>query len=352
MEFVSSVNMPAGQELAGDLRRLGLGVVRILQEIRRVHGRDVRSGAPLTATLVVKDEPASSVVMDGLPESALRATLDSKLDAEAALHDTALGDRMEHKPEPELARKPEPERAALPVARVPSNALHRAMSFASLGAKLVVGSAVDSISNRLSGMGSTDGAAKKTTNLSSHFITSKNAERLANHLSRLRGAALKLSQVLSMQDENVLPPEVQAALERVRAGADVMPAAQLEAMMRSALGDDWRDRFVSFDEQPLAAASIGQVHAASIHDEENGDDGSGGQVDVVVKVQYPGTGSPAPACPVCAAPSLDLPWSRSHSRRLHHTQVLPSRLTAISTISCGWCAWQTCCPRGCTWRMR
>lgn len=86
-----------------------------------------------------------------------------------------------------------------------------------------------------------------------------------------------------MQDENVLPPQVQAALERVRAGADVMPAKQLESMMRSQLGDDWRHEFVEFDEMPMAAASIGQVHAAKIR-EQSGTS----VVDVVCKVQYPG----------------------------------------------------------------
>ncbi len=285
--------MVAGEALAGDLRRIGLGVVRIVQEMRRVGGRDVRPGVALTLPPVVRDElateGASVVSRDVSPsrESAAAGTFDGNAETGDAAQDAlpvVAPNRAER--DGELGG-----RAALPVARVPSNALHRAMSFANLGAKLIVGSAIDSISNRWAGSGSAERPANEaTTSVSSHFITSKNAERLANHLSRLRGAALKLSQVLSMQDENVLPPEVQAALERVRAGADVMPAAQLEGMMRSALGDEWRERFVTFDEQPLAAASIGQVHAASIHD----DGGPGGQadvddvVDVVVKVQYPG----------------------------------------------------------------
>ena len=93
----------------------------------------------------------------------------------------------------------------------------------------------------------------------SAFLTEGNAERLANALCRMRGAALKLGQMLSIQDENVLPPQFQAALERVRAGADVMPRRQLESVLAAELGPDWRAGVADFDYQPLAAASIGQV---------------------------------------------------------------------------------------------
>ena len=53
----------------------------------------------------------------------------------------------------------------------------------------------------------------------SAVMSEANAERLANALCRMRGAALKLGQMLSIQDDNVLPPAFQTALERVRAGA-------------------------------------------------------------------------------------------------------------------------------------
>ena len=158
---------------------------------------------------------------------------------------------------------------------VPSNSVSRALGFGTLGLKLIVGTAMDSVVNRFS--------SKKTVESSllteeSLMLSEKNAERLANALCHMRGAALKLGQMLSLQDENILPPRFQAALDKVRAGADVMPRKQLESVMKENLGKNWRDEFVEFDDTPMAAASIGQVHAATLAEDEQ----------VVLKVQYPG----------------------------------------------------------------
>lgn len=64
----------------------------------------------------------------------------------------------------------------------------------------------------------------------------------------------------------------------MRAGADVMPRSQLEGQLRSELGRDWEARVAEFDAEPRAAASIGQVHAALLHDGRQ----------VAMKIQYPG----------------------------------------------------------------
>ena len=55
--------------------------------------------------------------------------------------------------------------------------------------------------------------------------------------------------------------QFQQALERVRAGADVMPKRQLEQVIVAEAGPDWRSKVASFEDEPLAAASIGQVSA-------------------------------------------------------------------------------------------
>jgi aarF domain-containing kinase len=127
-------------------------------------------------------------------------------------------------------------------------------------------------------------------------VSEANAERLAAALCRMRGAALKLGQMLSIADDAMLPGPLAAALARARAAADVMPRSQLEAALAAELGPAWRARFATFDDAPIAAASIGQVHAATLHEAwgaggDGGDPASpdrGGFTAVAVKVQYPG----------------------------------------------------------------
>lgn len=73
------------------------------------------------------------------------------------------------------------------------------------------------------------------------------------------GAALKLGQILSIQDETTVSPPLAKALERVRKSADFMPMWQVEQVMNSELGENWREKFEKFEDKPFAAASIGQV---------------------------------------------------------------------------------------------
>ena len=113
----------------------------------------------------------------------------------------------------------------------------------------------------------------------SYMLSAGNMDRLVAKLSRMRGAALKLGQMISFQDSKMLPGPIQEVLQRVQDRADYMPPSQRNNVLASNLGADWRDLFSSFEEKPLAAASIGQVHSAVLKS-------SGARV--AVKVQYPG----------------------------------------------------------------
>lgn len=114
--------------------------------------------------------------------------------------------------------------------------------------------------------------------LSDMLLTPANARRVADQLARLRGAAMKLGQLLSMDAGDLLPPELADILSRLRSNAQYMPQSQLEQVLRNNWGPDWRTRVRSFSMQPMAAASIGQVHAAVALD----------GTELAIKVQYPG----------------------------------------------------------------
>ena len=110
------------------------------------------------------------------------------------------------------------------------------------------------------------------------ILTPANATRVADRLSHLRGAAMKLGQMVSMDAGDLLPPELTAILARLRNQAYRMPPPQLDALLKTEWGADWRRRFAHFEASPIAAASIGQVHRATLPDGRK----------LAIKVQYPG----------------------------------------------------------------
>ena len=110
------------------------------------------------------------------------------------------------------------------------------------------------------------------------LLTPQNIARLTDQLAHLRGAAMKLGQMLSMDAGDVLEPDLADILSRLRSNADPMPAKQLNTVMENALGTNWKTEFLSFNFKPIASASIGQVHQAYSDAGDN----------LAVKVQYPG----------------------------------------------------------------
>lgn len=129
------------------------------------------------------------------------------------------------------------------------------------------------------------GAAKRLTGKSRDDVNAELMEKAANQLfsvlGELKGGAMKVGQALSVL-EAAVPEEFgepyREALTRLQKDAPPLPAAKVHRVLDAQLGTKWRERFASFDDEPVASASIGQVHKAVWADGR----------EVAVKIQYPG----------------------------------------------------------------
>ena len=110
------------------------------------------------------------------------------------------------------------------------------------------------------------------------LLTATNAKKLANRLAGMRGAAMKMGQILSMESADFLPREFSDALAVLRDSANTMPLSQIKRVMGREYGKGWQSRFIDFNYEPVAAASIGQVHRVFTEDGR----------DLALKIQYPG----------------------------------------------------------------
>ncbi|KAJ7621624.1 ABC1-domain-containing protein [Mycena polygramma] len=165
--------------------------------------------------------------------------------------------------------------------KVPSSRIGRLFHYGGLAASLGYGAASEIIRRTASSSGPDDPPQ-------SVMMTEANITRLVSKLSQMRGAALKLGQFLSIQDTHVLPADVDKIFRRVQDSAHYMPDWQMEQVLTTSLGSDYAHLFTSFDRVPFAAASIGQVHTATLTADVSP---TGAPARVAVKIQFPNIAS-------------------------------------------------------------
>ena len=157
------------------------------------------------------------------------------------------------------------------VADIPKGALSRTARLASLPLS-AAGRATIGLGQRLAGRDRDEVSGE---------LQRRTAQQVFEVLGTLKGGAMKFGQALSVY-EAAIPDEYAApyreALTKLQNAAPPMPATTVHRLMAQQFGTGWRDRFVAFDDNAAAAASIGQVHRGTWRDGR----------EVAVKLQYPG----------------------------------------------------------------
>ncbi|KZF22617.1 ABC1-domain-containing protein [Xylona heveae TC161] len=221
----------------------------------------VRSSQDLQPAAPERDITVGSHLNRGKDHSFAKNNVNSKFDTTSSKSQIQIPQEMSSSSDGSVYRLRE--------SRVPSSRVGRLWHYGGLATGMAFGAVSESF-RRVTGGSETTGSL---------MFNAANMERLVAKLSRMRGAALKLGQMMSFQDAKMLPTPIQEVLQRVQDSADYMPARQRDQVLTSNLGPQWRELFSTFDEVPMAAASIGQVHSAILR--------STGE-PVAVKVQYPG----------------------------------------------------------------
>jgi predicted unusual protein kinase regulating ubiquinone biosynthesis (AarF/ABC1/UbiB family) len=163
-----------------------------------------------------------------------------------------------------MATPPDRKRSAVPASR-----MGRMLRFGMLSSEIALSSALDAARQLTSG---------KRPDLASAVLTPGNAALLARRLATLRGPAMKVGQMLSLQADELVPEEFRNALAMLRSQGYSMPDTQLRRVLGREYGKGWQKHFDHFDYEPVAAASIGQVHRVRKH---------GGR-ELALKIQFPG----------------------------------------------------------------
>jgi predicted unusual protein kinase regulating ubiquinone biosynthesis (AarF/ABC1/UbiB family) len=118
----------------------------------------------------------------------------------------------------------------------------------------------------------------KKPDLRSALVSKKNVTATVNTLKNLRGAAMKFGQLMSLDESIILSPDLAAVFAQLRSSGYSMTPSQLKKILNQNWGDGWLRNFKHFEVRPFAAASIGQVHKATL---------KSGEI-VAIKVQFPG----------------------------------------------------------------
>lgn len=232
------------------------------------------AGKPKSRPSWIPEKPAQSQQSPNVEPQAVQAEVQPKVEAEKIelLQEMDAAGYSPDVPTAEGLGEKLGQAQALPYqmmeSRVPSSRFARMWQYGGLATSMAFGA-----------VGETLRRATGSQDNGSIMFSAGNMERMVAKLSKMRGAALKLGQMLSIQDSNMLPEPIQQVLQRVQDRADYMPASQRDKVLADNLGPNWRDLFTTFDEIPMAAASIGQVHSAILKSTNQ---------PVAVKVQYPG----------------------------------------------------------------
>ena len=126
--------------------------------------------------------------------------------------------------------------------KVPSGQFGRAFEWAKTGTT-VLGAAGWNTAMGAIGFGNKIESETGQSQFLLNVISEGNAERLSQSLCKMRGAALKVGQMLAIQEENLVPKPIKDAFEKAKQSANIMPQKQLYEALDSELGYGWRDKF-------------------------------------------------------------------------------------------------------------
>ncbi|NEV60624.1 ABC1 kinase family protein [Thiorhodococcus minor] len=109
-------------------------------------------------------------------------------------------------------------------------------------------------------------------------LSPEHTRRFTDRLAKMRGAVMKMGQLMSMDGSDIFTPEAAEIMASLRDRAEPMPLSQLAQVLEREYGSGWDKGFKRFDFTPIASASIGQVHRAETKDGRK----------LALKIQFPG----------------------------------------------------------------